>query len=205
MSFLFSCTQSKNKNLFIPKEYEYPEDELLSKKTFTYEDITTGKIIYYDYFLKNNNLIKTQYSDSKTYDSAVYSDGKTIEIYSSPYLGGALVKCSIIQDTIVNNGTKFGKHLKTTVLKEDSSSVTNSVISEYLKDTSLMWNNKIISCVVITQKCKDEYKNYKDSITDLLLYSQNGYYGKNIGLIRYTIYFHNRVDTVELKQISDRK
>ena len=110
----FSCTDSKNPNFFIPKDFEYPENKLVNKKTFTYEDISTGKIIYYDYVLKNKNLIKTQYSDSKTYDSTIYFNGKAIETYSSPFEEATLVKCKIIQDTIIQNETKFGKRVRTT-------------------------------------------------------------------------------------------
>ena len=203
--FLFSCTQSKYKGFFIPKEYEYPEDSLLNKKTFTYEDISIGKIIYCDYVLKNKNLIETHYSNSKTYDSTIYCNGKTIETYSSPFDEKVLIKCNIIQDTIIKNETKFGKRVRTTFLTEDSSSVLSSVISEYLNDTSLTWNNQTIPCVVVRQHCKDEYRDGKDSMTDILLYSQTGYYGKHIGLIKYTIYFHNKADTIELKQINDKK
>jgi len=203
---LFSCSSS-NKKSFIPKEYEYPDDSLLKGKTFVYQDIQTGykTYTYYrvQYNLKDKWLLSVQYTNKKVYDSTFYLNDKMIETYSSPYANGNLLKCEIIQDTLLQNGTKFGESLTTTILKEDSNSVMSSSVSEYLKDTTIAWRNQIIPCFVTTQRCKDEYKNSKDSTTHILLYTQNGYYGKGVGLIKYIVYFHDRVNTIELKDIKD--
>lgn len=203
---LFSCSSS-NKKSFIPKEYDYPDDSLLIGKTFVYQDIQTGEKTYTYYRIQYNSkdkwLLSVQYTNNKVYDSTFYLNDKMIETYSSPYANGALLKCEIIQDTVIQNGTKFGQSLTTTILRKDSSSVISTSVSEYLKDTTIAWRNQLIPCFVTTQWCKDEYKNSNDSTTDILLYSQNGYYAKGIGLIKYTVYFHDRVNTIELKDIKD--
>jgi hypothetical protein len=206
ISLLYSCGSSDKKS-FIPKEYDYPDDSLLKGKTFVYQDIQTGEKAYtyylVQYHLKDKWFLSLQYTNNKVYDSTIYLNDKMIETYSSPYPNGNLLKCEIIQDTLLQNGTRFGRSLKTTVLRKDSNSVISSFVSEFLKDTIIAWRNQNIPCIVTTQKCKDEYKNGKDSTTDTLLYSQNGYYGKGIGLIRYTVYFHDRVTTIELKDIKE--
>lgn len=203
---LFGCNSS-NKKSFIPKEFDYPDDSLLKGKTFIYQDIQTGEKTYtyyrIQYNLQNKWFLSVQYTNDKVYDSTFYLNDKMVETYSSPYQNGSLIKCEIIQDTLLQNGTKFGQSSITTVLKQDSSSVISLLVSEYLKDTTITWHSQVIPCVVTTQSCKDEYRNSKDSTTDILLYSQKGYYGKGIGLIRYTVYFHDRINTIELKDIKD--
>jgi hypothetical protein len=203
---LFSCNSS-NKKSFIPKEFDYPDDSLLKGKTFIYQDTQTGEKTYtyyrIQYNLKDKWLLSVQYTKDKVYDSTFYLNDKMVETYSSPYKNGDLLKCEIIQDTFVQHATKPAQSLTTTILKQDSISVISSSVSEYLKDTALTWRNQVIPCFVIIQSCKDEYRNSKDSTTDILLYSQKGYYGKGIGLIKYTVYFHDRINTIELIDIKD--
>ena len=204
-TFLASCNNSAPINQFIPDEYNYPDDSMLVGKTFIYEDTVTGQKAYTDCKLVNNSqgqyITSRNYVNGKTYDSTISLNNKMIETYSSPYIGNDLLKCQIIQDTIIKNGTKLGQSITKTLLRNDSDKVFNTVVSEYLKDTLLMWNNKSTPCIIISNISRDEYRNSNDSITEVIEGSYNGYYCKKLGLVEYTSLYNGKVQTFILREI----
>ena len=206
---LCDCTPSNHNDTLIPKDYDYPEDSISNGKTFIYEDVNTGEQTYSDWFFKNKGkkkyLISTLSSNGKTYDSSIYLNDQMIETYSSPYTNGRLIKCEIVEDTIIKNKTGPAESRTTTILKSDSGSVISSIISRRWKDTIIMWRKRSIPCIIIRQQCKDEFRDIRDSTTEILRYYQNGYYGKNVGLIKYGVLFNRKINTIELKKIVDKK
>jgi hypothetical protein len=201
--FFIGCNKVK-KDSFIPKEYEYPDDSLLNGKTFTYQDLPNGQKYSDDcsiqYISNDKWYFDITHNDKKIYDSTIYLNDKRFVSYSSPYLEGRLLKDSIIQDTILPNGTKYGKSITSFIdKKNDSTSLNVSYTLEYLKDTDIIWNNASIHCIVIKDSSKYRYNEGKAS-TIYLDYKEE-YYGKKMGIIKVFDYFNNRLIVSELKEI----
>lgn len=205
-----SCMMTRNDEPFIPKEYQFPEDSLLTGKTFVYGKEGTNDKSFTD--LKVNvigskrYLVSRQYSSDKVFDSSLAVNDKTKEIYSFSFDDGKPLKGLIVQDTILKNGTKLGLRTKRTVFKASDFVSDNISKLEYLKDTLFTWKNKKIDCIVMRATSTTQLISSSDSSARQELTSyHNLYYGKNLGLLKYTTSFKDEHYSFILEEIHDMK
>lgn len=204
-----SCHSQRDDETFIPKEYQYPEDSILNGKTFVYQKSGTSEKNYTDFKLKiiDNKkwLISVQYSADKTEDSVLTLNDKTKEIYSFSFNDGKPLNGLVAQDTVINDGTKLGKRIKRTVFKTDDYTSDNTSQLEYLKDTIFTWKSRKIDCIVMKAVSTTQLINNSDSSRQALSSFHNLYFGKNIGLVKYSTDYKEEHYMFELTEINDIK
>ena len=208
--FFDSCISQRNSQTYIPKQYQYPEDSILNGRTFVYQNIRTSEENYTDFRLKTvgnkKYLISVQYLPNKTEDSVITLNDKTEEIYSFSFGDGKPLKGLVVQDTIINNETKLGKRIKRTIFKANDYTSDNVSELEYLKDTTFTWQERKIDCIVLKVTSTTQLISYSsDSSRQALASYHNLYYGRNIGLLKYTTSFNNEHYEFVLKKIKDIK
>ena len=206
---LFSyCSINKSYTL-IPPGFEYPNSKIKSGKIFTYINSVTRAKTFENYKLitvdGRNYLTTKTYNANSTGDSIVSSKGKRIERYN--YFieeKNAPIKASILKDTVIS----YNKELRKLIIIEEYKTKTliNKVTTEerLLKDTTIFWKKEFVQCVVILANSRVEFRLNKDSVSfhNIDVTSQL-YFGKNIGLIRYSIHFidHNGIDNFNIWQL----
>ncbi len=205
-----SCLSSKNGETFIPKEYQFPDDSLLMGKTFSYNKTESNEKNFTDLRLNvigdKKYLVSRQYSSDKLFDSVITVEDKTKDIYSFSFDDGRPLKGEIIQDTIIKNGTKLGLRIKRTIFKVKDYTSDNLSRLEYLKDTAIVWQKRKIDCIVMTATSTTQLINSTDNSARQELTSyHNLYYGKYIGLLKYSTNFKDEHYSFDLVEVRDTK
>ena len=205
-----SCMSTRSGEPFIPKEYQFPEDSLLIGRTFVYEKEGTNDKSFTDLKLNvvgnKRHLVSRQYSSDKLFDSVVTVEDKTKAIYSFSFDDEKPLKGLIAQDTILKNDTKLGLRTKRTIFKASDYVSDNISTLEYLKDTVLLWQNKKVDCIVLTATSTTQLiSNSNISASQKLTSYHNLYYGKNLGLLKYTTSFKDEHYAFVLVEILDTK
>lgn len=201
---------ARNDETFIPKEYQFPEDSLVKGKTFIYEEAGTNEKSLTDMKMDiigdKRYLISRQYSSDNLFDSVITVEDKIKEIYSFSFDDGKPLKGLMAQDTIVKNGSKLGVRTKRTIFKANDYTSDNISKLEYLKDTVFTWQNKKVGCIVMRATSTTQLISNADSSASQELTSyHNLYFGKNIGLLKYTTSFKDQQYSFVLVEICDTK
>ena len=210
LSFLFSCKRVDR--TIVPTDFLYPMQQIGKGKKFIYRKNNSSEL--------SLNLLRSVKEGDKTFrtvvnfegdiqvDSSKYAEnGELVEIYAF-YMSGdqSKTKARIEQDTIITNANKEKE--RKTRLVYDTDFNTYFVNSEMVntKDTSILWRGKPVDCKVIT------------NITETLMVPKTGadssrryrynsfgstYYGKGIGIMRYTLQSKDNNDSWDLKDIKD--
>jgi hypothetical protein len=194
--FLNKCSDNKS-TYFIPEKFQYPENKIDQGKTFIYQNTLTKKLAFKSFKILDiegqKYLITKQFDSTSTIDSAISLNGKTVEDYYFVLNGGhSVTKANIIDDTVISNGLKLGKHVTKFIYQTPTISMTTNVEDVFVKDTSCIWDGKTRDCLAIKSIAKVQFNSMTDTSFKYVLNASNiMYYAKNIGLIKYIIQFKN--------------
>jgi len=210
--FINKC--SDNSNYFIPNDFQYPENKIEMGKTFVYQNNATQELTFID--LKILDINGQHFQTLKSYDSNSVSDslkllnGRTFEIFNFfMNKGGNPVKAENLKDTILNNGKKLGIRLTERKYETEQLQYVTTSQEQFLKDTTVVWENSKLPCLVTQTNAKIKIKvNADTSINHLTEVASEFYYAKGIGVIKYTVQFtdHNGKENYgvwELKSIKN--
>jgi hypothetical protein len=104
---------------------------------------------------------------------------------------------------LYNNGSRLGQKLQTEYFNINPSLTISAVIrSSFLKDTTVKWQGKIVPCIVVQSEAKlilsnpNDTTQHKNEISNTLYY-----FGKNVGLIKYSSERNGGFSVWELQEI----
>ena len=203
-----------SRNAFIPEEFEYPDTKIGTGKTFVYQNIKNKQEIFKELKLVNSN--GNNYRTLKSYDIHSASDsvkslnGVTIEVFNFFMAGdGNVTKGQKMRDTILHNEQKLGTHISEWTFNTEGLLYTTISEERYLKDTTIIWQNKDLPCLVTKGNAKIELQvKANTSIKHTTNVSGIFYHAKGIGIFKYSIAFidhdgKENNNTFELTSIND--
>ena len=209
LSYIFKCSDNNPGN-FIPEEFEYPDSKIGAGKTFVYRNNLTKQQAFEDRKIFNINgqhfLVLKRYNSISVSDSIKLLNGKAIEVYT--FMNGNPIKEETLEDTVMNNGQRLGIHLEQSRYLADQLLYTITSKEQFLKDTTAVWANNQLPCIVIQTNTKVEIKvNLDTSLHHAIEVFSKLYYAKSIGLIKYSIQFtdHTGKDNYGLWELEDIK
>ncbi len=201
---IMSYTQSKP---FVPLDYEYPETHLSTPKTYVYKNATTSELNFKDFKMvkKEGEVIVTWkgYDSTPLSDSSIEVNDKAIEHYL--ILNGQKMKAVITEDSLYNDGSRLGEKRQSEYFNlNPTTTLTDTIRSSFLRDTTITWNNKNVPCLIIQSELKYVLTNSQDVSqqkegTAKTLY----YFGKDVGLIRYLSEKDGNYSVWELQEIKE--
>ena len=155
-----------------------------------------------------NYLISRQYNQASTIDSQKYTkENGLIESYmffTDPVIK---LKAEILQNDVVDDGSRLGKAIASIEYKADElPDFTIKMRGEefFLKDTVINWNSQKLECLKTRQSFWLKLHNKRDrSDSSISNRVSEGYFAKGIGLIRYHGTSQGRSDTMVLHEIRD--
>ena len=191
---------------FIPKEYSYPEDSIGTGKTFIYQkEGTTEQSTTRLGLLRQGNhsyLINRHFTpENKVIDSSVSMGDKIIAFYSFNNKNGVPIQADIKQDTVVHNGSKYGVRTRRMLFKTDEYATDNTSDQEYVKDTVVLWKGKKIDCIEMKAISSTQLFLNGEGAPQQILSNHLVYFGKGVGLIRYTSQFRNEYYVFNLVEV----
>jgi len=211
---LLANISNQRSSYFIPKEFEFPDDSIGNGKTFFYKNeaylneddwnTENASTMYVEnmYTFKNLQLINIdgeKYRQVKEYDHSLTSitdsiiilDGKALAVFNFFMSGdGKAIAGEKIQDTVIEDENKLGKHLVKRIYHGEK--LTHIVSSEekFLKDTIITWKKNKLPCLVTrTTGLVKVQTNADTSFNYTFKVFSNTYYAKGIGEIKYSIDF----------------
>src|SRR4029079_290181 len=145
---VFVAAQSQ---IFVPLKFAFPDSILATPKTYVYKNVVSGALRYRDVSLirKGNEVIIhwKEYDKSQLADSSTEINGKSFERFMM--IDGQATKATITEDSVYQNDTRYGERVQTLFYNLSSTiSLFETVHSIFLKDTTISWHDKPISCVV---------------------------------------------------------
>jgi hypothetical protein len=143
------------------------------------------------------------YNDKSIEDSSVEINDKSVERY---VFLDKMFKTTITEDSLYMNGSRLGEKVQSEYIKIEPSFVISIIIhSSFSKDTSLVWDKQQINCLVIKSNVTTNIINTSDrskkSSSSNVLY----YFGKDVGLMKYTVKEDGKIDSWYLRQIKELK
>lgn len=204
--FLLSinCGFGQKNKIFIPEEYHVSYDNVGHGIIKVYQNI--GNAQQFLNIVRAKSISYKKYFYTSTYvagqvvDSSVYTNSTLVEIYS--FENGKMVKGHIQEDTIIDNGKRYGRHIRTLVFKQNSSIITSRLEEEYDKDVNIDWQGKVTACILTKAHGLEVNQNNnftflkKERKTEHLFY-----YAKGLGLIKIINIEGNNTNTIVLKEI----
>jgi hypothetical protein len=183
---------------FMPKTFEYPDDSIGEGKTFTYHDSAHNQDTYIDLrsFMMGRDTLRSylRYNAKSRIDSQIINHGQLIETFDQlSTRHPRLFKGEQVLDLTIDDGTKLGKNKKSWTYHNDNLTLAISSESQFVKDTSMLWQGRLLPCLVIHSDGKMDVRSKKYAslnYTSTVLYY--GYYAKSIGLIKYILAFTDR-------------
>lgn len=193
---------------FVPLEYEYPASILSTAKTYVYKNTITSGYRYKDISRtdKQGNviIIWKEYDSSPLVDSSTEINDKTIDHYL--IINGKKIKGVTIEDSVYNNGSPLGEKIQSGSFTLNPSMIFSFTFkSRFLKDTVLQWKGKNIACIIIESNSRQVAENPSEPS---LKKEMNGrtiyFFGKDIGLIKYTSTGEYGLTDWELQEIKEK-
>ena len=122
-------------------------------------------------------------------------------------INGQATKATITEDSVYQNDTRYGERVQTLFYNLSATiSLFETVHSIFLKDTTISWHDKPISCVVTQSFYRQKLGNslFPDKSKEVtgVVYH---YFGKDVGLLRYRSQMDNENLTWELVDIKGKK
>ncbi len=203
---VFVTAQSQ---VFVPLKFAFPDSILTTPKTYVYKNVVSRALRYRDVSLirKENEVIIhwKEYDKSHLADSSTEINGKSFDRYMM--INGQATKATITEDSVYQNDTRYGERVQTLFYNLSSTiSLFETVHSIFLKDTTISWHDKPISCVVTQSFYRQKLGNslFPDKSKEVtgVVYH---YFGKDVGLLRYRSQMDNENLTWELVDIRERK
>lgn len=196
-TFFASCSRQKTPR-FIPIAFEYPDDSIGQGKTFIYHDSVHNQDTYEELrsIVRGSDTVQSyfRYNDTAVLDSQIINHGQLLEAYRAlSSLYPRMYKGEDLVDATINDGTRLGTNKRSITYHNDTATVTYSSESQFIKDTSIVWRDQWLPCLVVQTNGKLEVRSKKYAALNytsrVLLY---GYYAKNIGVIKYILTFRDR-------------
>src|SRR6185369_2850491 len=203
---IMSWAQSKS---FVPLDYEYPPAILHSPKTFVFKNAVTSELSFKDISLVQKPdsviVIWKEYGGAPLIDSCVEVNDKGKEHYL--IINGNMTKAIIIEDSLYDNGSKLGEKKQSLYFNINSSLTFSAAIrSSFLKDTSIIWKGEPVPCLVIRSDSKLIFSNPQNAAQQREdIFKTLYYFGKNVGLIKYSSERNGKFDLWELQEIRNLK
>jgi hypothetical protein len=204
----FSCSMSgAQPKPFVPLEYEYPASVLKTPKTYVYKNASTSEFQYRDIRRTDKNGVVTItwkiYDASQVVDSCTEVNDKAVEHLL--IANGRTFQGENLKDSLVEDGSRLGEKIQAVSFTINPSMVFSANIrSRFLKDTSIIWQGKTLPCLVIESMTKETIDNPQDSSQRKEDQSRALYYfGKGIGLVRYSSARKETVSVWELHEVKE--
>ena len=210
LAVLFSC--SKIQRTLVPVDYLFPQQQIGSGKKFIYRKANSSEL--------SISLLRSLQEGDKNYrtvvntegdiqvDSSKYeANGELVELYAF-YMSGdqSKTKASIEMDTVITNENKEKERRTRLVYDTDFNIyfINSQMVSA--KDTSILWKGKPVTCKVINNKT-ETLMVPKSGVDSSRRYRYNSYgstyYGKDIGIMRYTLQSKDNNDSWDLRAIKE--
>jgi hypothetical protein len=192
---------------FVPIEYEFPKAILSSPKTYVYKNLVTSQFNYKDVSRRDQQgqvtIIWKDYGGD-IIDSCVEVNDKALDHYM--ILNGYYFKGVRTQDSTYADGTRLGLKKQSECFTINASmEICGDVSSHFLKDTVVKWNNKKIETLVIESVAQLRIRNPKDVMQRKESVATTFYYfGKDVGLLRYSTTSEGKTETFELHEIKEQ-
>lgn len=210
--FITYC-QVKKKDRFYPAEYLYPLNKLGKGKTYVYEDIGGTQYNYTDVIpMRDHNqpVIAIRHrTTSQTVDSLICSENWLLldSYLFLPGSGSKALKGKILEDDVIDDGSRLGKHISRTEYSDPGFVLTVATESVFVKDTVIYWQDKKFDCIKTHEPTTIKFKSTKDSSnTRQMEIIFDGFLAKGIGAIRYTGGLPEKPETfvlMEIREIDD--
>jgi len=183
---VFVTAQSQ---VFVPLKFAFPDSILTTPKTYVYKNVVSGALRYRDVSLirKENEVIIhwKEYDKSQLADSSTEINGKSFDRYMM--INGQATKAKITEDSVYQNDSRYGERVQTLFYNLSSTiSLFETVHSIFLKDTTISWHDKPISCVVTQSFYRQKLGNslFPDKSKEVTGAVYH-YFGKDVGLLMY--------------------
>jgi len=196
----------------VPADYLYPLEQIGMGKKFIYHKSNYSEI--------SLSLLRTLKQENKDYrtvvnyegdiqvDSSKYTaNGELVELYAF-YMSGdqSKTKARIELDTILTNENKEKERRTRLVYDTDFNTYLVNTQMVSVSDTSILWKGKPVFCKVIKNKT-ETFMIPKTGADSSRRYRYNSfgstYYGKGIGIMRYTLQSKDNNDSWDLRDIKD--
>jgi hypothetical protein len=210
LAVLYGC--SRTERTLVPADYLYPQQQIGKGKKYVYRKNNSSEI--------SLSLLRSIQEENKLYrtvvnfegdiqvDSSKYTDnGELVELYAF-YMSGdqSKTKARIALDTIVTNENKEKERRTRLIYETDFNTyfINSQMITA--ADTSILWKGKPVLCKVVNNKT-ETLMVPKSGVDSSRRYRYNSYgstyYGKGIGIIRYTLQSKDNNDGWDLRDIRD--
>lgn len=192
---------------FVPLEYEFPKAMLATAKTYVYKNLATSKLNYKDVTRKDEpgkvTIIWKDYGDD-VIDSLVEVNDKAVDHYM--IVAGRYFKGVPSEDSTYRNGTRLGEKRQSECFTINGSLQICAVVnSHFLKDTTITWENKKMESLVIESTARLLFQNPSDTTQRKETIAKTFYYfGKGVGLLRYSTTTEGKSETWELQQVKEQ-
>jgi hypothetical protein len=190
---ILTCCSSRKLPRFIPVDFEYPDDSIGEGKTFVYHDSVHNQNTFLQlrYIRKGSDTLLSyfHYTDTAKLDSQLLRHGQLVKTFRQlSTLNPRVYKGEDILDVIIDDGTKLGRKKTSWTYNNDTLKAVFTFESQFIKDTSILWKDQLLPCLVIQSNATLEmssklYSGLNRSSKGLIYY----YYAKNIGVIRNTL------------------
>ena len=210
LAVIYSC--SRPERTLVPVDYLYPQQQIGRGKKFIYRKNNSSEI--------SLSLLRSQQEENKSYrtvvnfegdiqvDSSKYTaNGELVELYAF-YMSGdqSKTKARIESDTIITNENKRRERRTRLVYDTDFNTYFVNSQMEAVNDTTIFWQGKPLVCKVINNKT-ETLMVPKSGVDSSRRYRYNSYgstyYGKGIGIMRYTLQSKDNNDSWDLRDIKE--
>lgn len=186
-----SCSEKiLNRDNYIPLDYQFPIKKIGEGKSIYFEKITynTGIDIKLNLCQEGNTefLLKTtsNHVTNELIDSTKFTvSGKKIEIYTNFLIENidfVNLKGKIVEDLIIEDGSKYGVRQSNYVFEKRSRKVTIKELETYLYDTIINDVSELKCIVTQTTRNINYYRNNENVSSESE--KEISYYAKGIGL-----------------------
>jgi hypothetical protein len=182
---------------------------LKTPKTYVYTDTKDHSREYRDVRMTNQPgqvIIDWKTHDDKSdKESSIEINDKETELYL--FIDGLKITGANTSDSIYNDGSRLGKRLQSSSYQLNLSLYMNVTYrSQFLKDTVMTWKKKKIDCLVVESEAVAVFGNRQDHSFRKEVKSKNIYYfGKGVGLMKFSEQSANKYSNHELKEINELK
>ena len=210
LAALWGC--SRMERTLVPADYLFPQQQIGNGKKFIYRKTNSSELSLsvLRRSVEQNQDFRTvvNFEGDIQVDSSKYtSNGELIELYAF-YMSGdqSKTKARIDIDTVLTNENKEKERRTKLIYDTDFNTYFVNSIMVYAKDTSMLWKGKPLNCKVINNKT-ETLMIPKSGVDSSRRYRYNSfgstYYGKGIGIMRYTLQSKDNNDSWELRDIKD--
>lgn len=190
---------------FVPLIYEYPRDILSSAKTYVFKNTVTGELSYKAISRHDTagtvTITWRSFGSSPAEDSAVEVNDKLVDHYLK--INGQQFRGVRSEDSIYQDGSRLGEKRQAECFDIGAAlRVCADIRSHFQKDTLVTWKGKKTETVVIKSVANTVFENptnaqERKELSVTMIY----YFGKEVGLLRYSSYSEDKQESWILQEI----